>query len=97
MDTSFSLNAPSIEDAQQSLCESVRDGKLASERVYQICPSIDNPEPVRAVAICHEAIGRPVTLSATLGMYSVFRCISFAEAHNHQQNSNALSSSTLPA
>jgi hypothetical protein len=78
-DTSFSLNAASIDDVERMLCENVTKGTLAAGRVYQICPLVGNSEAIRSVAICEKAKARPVTLDATLGMYSVFRAIRCVE------------------
>ncbi len=69
-----------MEGAEKTLCEEVRQGKLVSGRVYQICPLIGNPEPIRSVAVDEKANARRVVLDATIGMYSVFRSLRYPEA-----------------
>jgi hypothetical protein len=79
MDISFSLHATSVDEVERILCEYVRHGKLAAERVYQIWPLIGNAETIRSVAIDQTANARRVALETTVGMYSMFRRIRYVE------------------
>ena len=94
MGTSFSLRAASIDDVQRMLCENVSQRRLDGGRVYQVCPQIGNAEPIRSVVICEGSKARPVTLDATLGMYSVFRSIRYADA---AENESRFQSETVQA
>jgi hypothetical protein len=90
IDQSFSLEAVSADDAERILREGVMKGKLATGRVYQICPASGNPETIRSVAIGGEANARRVFLDAAQGLYSVVRRIRYAEAREEREELMAL-------
>jgi hypothetical protein len=79
LERSFSLEATCLDEAERRLCEYVRHRKLAAGRVYQICPLIGNPEVIRSVAICEQAIVQRVFLDAARGLSSEFRRLRYPE------------------
>jgi hypothetical protein len=96
MDISFSLDAASVNDVERMLCENVRSGKLAAGRIYQICPSIGNTETIRSVAIDQTANASRIALETTVGMYSMFRRIRYAE-ENAPAEALSLQDHAVPA
>jgi hypothetical protein len=80
IDRSFSMEAVSASAVEQILRENVIKRKLAGGRIYQICPGIGNPEPIRAVVIGEQANMRRVILDAAQGMYSVVRRVRYLGA-----------------
>ena len=50
LDPSFTLSADSADEATNWIRTNVLRSRLPSSRIYQICPMIGNPEPIRSVA-----------------------------------------------
>jgi hypothetical protein len=78
-DRRFSMNADSADQAERKIRKDVIDGILPGERVYQICPAIGNPEPIRTLALCHEGNARQVILESPTSLYSEFRRLRYME------------------
>ena len=71
----FSVDAFSIEEAEIALRKDIQRGKQSQGRVYQICPSLGNPEPIRCVAAALDGSFGRVFLEAASGLYAEFRRI----------------------
>ena len=50
VDPSFTISAESADKAMNWIHTNVLRSRLSSSRIYQICPMISNPEPIRFVA-----------------------------------------------
>jgi hypothetical protein len=73
IDRSFALDAGSTEEAENTICQNVRDGKLPFDRIYQICPPSGDAEETRSVVISKGGGGHLVILEPASGFYSEFR------------------------
>ncbi len=79
LERSLSLHASSLDEVGRLIGEHVRQRKLAPGCVYQICPLIGNPEPIRSVAIDDQGVVRRVLLDFDRGARSEFRRLRYPE------------------
>jgi hypothetical protein len=73
IDRSFAVHAGSTEEAESTICQDVRAGKLPFDRIYQICPPSGDCEEIRSIVISKEGGGQAVFLDQASGLYSEFR------------------------
>ena len=73
IDRSFAVHASSTEEAESTICQDVRAGKLPFDRIYQICPPSGDCEQIRSIVISREGGGQAVFLDQASGLYSEFR------------------------
>jgi hypothetical protein len=73
IDRSFAVHASSAEDAESTICQDVREGKLPFDRIYQICPPSGDGEQIRSIVISKDGGGQAVFLDQASGLYSEFR------------------------
>ncbi len=73
IERSFTIYACSAEEAQAAVQNDVSNGKLASGKVYQICPWLGNPELIRSIAASQDGSFQTVFLDPAFGLYGEFR------------------------
>ena len=79
IERSFTVYAYSAEEAEASVRADVGRGKLASGKVYQVCPWLGNPELIRSIAASQEGSFERVFLDPAFGLYGGFRRIRLAK------------------
>jgi hypothetical protein len=71
----FTLYTSSAQAAEAAICKDVLAGKLASGKVYQICPSVGNPELIRSIIVWSDGSFERVFLDPASGPYGEARRI----------------------
>jgi hypothetical protein len=89
VERSFSVYSRNVADAEQKIQAEVTEGKLATGRIYEICPPFGNPESIRAFSVCHQRIFRRAYLDPASGIYSEFRRIRYADLRLNPQREEA--------
>lgn len=75
----MSIYANSADETERRLRKDIVSGGLPAGRVYQICPWLANPEPIRSVAASLDGSFQRVFLDPAAGLYSEQRRVRLPE------------------
>lgn len=75
---SFTVYTYSAQQAETVICNDVLAGKLASDKVYQICPALTSPELIRSIIVSSDGSFERVFLDPAFGLYGESRRIRIA-------------------
>lgn len=82
VDPSFTMSADSADQATTWIRTNVLRSRLPKSRIYQICPMIGNPEPIRSVAAGLDDSFVRVFLDTASGFSGELRRVRDLEAHS---------------
>jgi hypothetical protein len=80
VDPSFTISSESADQAMNWIHRNVLRSRLSSSRIYQICPMICNPEPIRSVAAGLDGSFIRIFLDPASGLCGELRRVRHLEA-----------------